>query len=121
MPDLVICLLSALAYHNLSDVNPLKVYFSLPNKGKQSKLIYPPIKVFLFRKNLYELVVIKVETPTGNFKIYDVEETFKHRKTKLSNIDLTFPECIDKISEFIEPLFLSCNNRFWNPDTRKWM
>jgi len=79
-----------------------------------------------------------------------VEETFKQRNTKLSNrfaiyqdefkynenkqiqwkaflrrqisnIDLTFPVCIDKINEFIEPLFLSSNKRSWDPEIRKWM
>jgi len=85
MSESVICLLSALAYHNLSDVNPPKVYIALPNKSKQSKLIYPPVEVFFFRNNLYELGIRKVETPTGNFKIYDAEKTvcdiFRFRNT----------------------------------------
>jgi len=75
MPGAVICLLSALAYYNLSDINPQKVFIALPNKSKMRKIIYPPVEVFYFRDNLYELGKRKIETPTGDFWIYDEEKT----------------------------------------------
>jgi predicted transcriptional regulator of viral defense system len=71
----VICLLSALDYHQLSTINPSKVYVALPNKEKRSKIEYPPVEVFYFRDRFYDCGIEEIVTKTGTFKIYDAEKT----------------------------------------------
>ncbi len=71
----VICLLSALEYHQLSTINPHKVYVALPNKEKCSKIEYPPVVVFYYRDRFYDCGIEEIVTKTGTFKIYDAEKT----------------------------------------------
>lgn len=75
MPQAVICLLSALEYHQLTTINPGRISVALPNKGKQNKLEHLPISVYYFRDNLYNCGKEEVETPTGTFRIYCAEKT----------------------------------------------
>lgn len=75
MPKGVICLLSALEYHQLSTINPHKVYVALPNKEKRSKMEYPPLEVYYFRARFYDCGIEEIVTKTGTFKIYDAEKT----------------------------------------------
>lgn len=71
----IICLISALEYHELSTINPEIVYVAIPNSDKRTKIDYPPVKVFYFRKRFYELGIEEVETEIGSFKIYSAEKT----------------------------------------------
>jgi len=71
----VICLISALEYHELSTVNPEFVYAAIPNSERETKIKYPPVKVFFFRKKIYEVGIESVKTKFGTFKIYNPEKT----------------------------------------------
>ena len=71
----VICLISALEFHQLSTINPSQVYVALPNSDKQNNINYPPLKVFYFRKRFYELGIEVKITKAGTFKIYNAEKT----------------------------------------------
>ncbi len=75
MPKGVICLISALEYHQLTTVNPSKIYVALPNKEKPGKLKYPPTEVFYFRDQFYNRGIKEIQTESGNFKIYNAEKT----------------------------------------------
>ncbi|MBS3742104.1 MAG: Abortive infection protein AbiEi [Candidatus Cloacimonetes bacterium] len=71
----IICLVSALEYHNLSTVNPDKIYVAIPHSEKKVNLIYPPVKFFFFRKRYYDIGIEKVQAEVGSFKIYIPEKT----------------------------------------------
>ena len=71
----IICLISALEFHQLSTINPSKVYVALPNSDKQSIIEYPPVNVFYFRNRFYNLGIKEKITKTGTFKIYNEEKT----------------------------------------------
>lgn len=71
----IICLISALEFHNLSNINPEKIYVAIPHSEKKVKIIYPPVKFFFFRKRFYEFGIEQVKTKFGIFKIYDKEKT----------------------------------------------
>jgi len=71
----IICLISALEFHQLSTINPSEVYVALPNSDKQNSIKYPPVKVFYFRKRFYELGIELKITKAGTFKIYNAEKT----------------------------------------------
>lgn len=75
MPQAVIALVSALAYYEFTTFNPSKVHLAIPNDAKPAKLNFPPVEVYYFRKNQYE-VGIEEETIQGHsVKIYNKEKT----------------------------------------------
>lgn len=74
-PKSVICLLSALAFHDITDHIPNEIYIALPRDVKPPKLSYPPIKAFHFSDSSYE-AGIEVHTLDGkSIKIYCPEKT----------------------------------------------
>jgi len=72
---IVICLLSALEYHELSTVNPSTIYAALPRDEKAPKLNYPPVKFYRWKGNMYEQGIEKIKTKSGIVKIYNKEKT----------------------------------------------
>ena len=46
VPKAIICLVSALAFHDLTDRLPAQVYIMLPRHTKAPRLAYPPLRVF---------------------------------------------------------------------------
>jgi len=75
MPKGVICLLSALDYHELTTFNPSEVYVAIPHADKPPKMKYPPIKTFFFRERLYAPGVIRVRTGNSIVRVYNKEKT----------------------------------------------
>jgi predicted transcriptional regulator of viral defense system len=75
MPRGVICLLSALDYHDLTTFNPSEVYVAIPHADKPPKITYPPVKTFFFRDRFYAPGIIKVRTPNGTVRVYNMEKT----------------------------------------------
>ena len=52
-PKAIICLLSALAFHGLTDQLPRKVWFAIGAKDWTPKIPYPPIRMVRFREPYY--------------------------------------------------------------------
>lgn len=52
----VICLSSALAYHELTTFNPSKITLAVPNNTDRFDLNSPPIDIFFYRENIYNAV-----------------------------------------------------------------
>ncbi|MBL1214506.1 MAG: type IV toxin-antitoxin system AbiEi family antitoxin domain-containing protein [Ignavibacteriae bacterium] len=71
----VICLSSAIAFHELSTVNPAQINAALPKSEKPPKISYPPVKFFFWEKSIYETGIIKIKTKSGIVKIYNKEKT----------------------------------------------
>lgn len=71
----VICLSSALAYHELSTINPAQIYAALPRDEKAPKISFPPIKFFRWKDDMYEQGIDKIKTKSGIVKIYNKEKT----------------------------------------------
>ena len=88
----IICLGSALAYHELTTFNPSKIDVAVPNNTDKFELNYPPINVYYFRENMYKAGIGVVERSYGNFKVYNKPKTvcdmFRYRN-KLGE-DLAF-------------------------------
>ena len=53
VPRAVICLISALYYHDLTTQIPFKVYIALPRDVKTPKIEYPPVWTFHFSEEPY--------------------------------------------------------------------
>lgn len=71
----IICLGSALAYHELTTFNPSRIDVAVPNNTDKFKVNYPPINVYYFRENMYKTGIDIVERNYGNFKVYNKPKT----------------------------------------------
>ena len=84
VPRAVICLISALYFHELTTQIPHAIYFALPRDVKAPKIHYPPIRVFHFSAEPYKAGVVEHEVDGIKVKIYDREKTvadcFKFRQ-----------------------------------------
>lgn len=88
----IICLTSALAYHELTTFNPSKVTVAVPNNTDKFKLNFPPIDVYYYRKNIYTAGVQQIDRSYGSFKVYNKSKTvcdMFHYRNKLGE-DLAF-------------------------------
>ncbi|HYN78668.1 MAG TPA: type IV toxin-antitoxin system AbiEi family antitoxin domain-containing protein [Lamprocystis sp. (in: g-proteobacteria)] len=47
-PRAVICLLSALRFHEITTQAPFEVWLAIPNKGRPPRLDYPPLRIARF-------------------------------------------------------------------------
>jgi predicted transcriptional regulator of viral defense system len=74
-PSSVICLISALDYHELSTINPSSIYAAIPKSKKPPVINYPPIKFYFWENLIYKIGIMKIKTTSGVVKIYDKEKT----------------------------------------------
>jgi len=75
VPNGVLCLETAIDYHNLSTNIPFEYKVAIPLKSKVVIPDYPPIKLLYFTKSNYELGIIKIRIAGFDVKIYDIEKT----------------------------------------------
>lgn len=71
----IICLGSALAYHELTTFNPSKIDVAVPNNTDKFQVSYPPINVYYFRENMYKAGIDVVVRSYGSFKVYNKPKT----------------------------------------------
>ena len=75
VPGGVVCLLSALAYYELTTSNPSEVYLAIPRTAWAPKVEYPPIRFFRFSPRMMSLGVVTVRASRSAFSIFDREKT----------------------------------------------
>ena len=75
MPRAVICLISALYFHELTTQIPHQIYFALPRDVKTPKVKYPPIRVFHFSQESYQAGIVENMVDGVKVKIYNREKT----------------------------------------------
>jgi predicted transcriptional regulator of viral defense system len=83
VPRGVICLLSALAFHNLTTQVPHEVYLAVPRASEPPRIDYPPVRVFRFGARTYAAGVERHDLDGTPVRIYSREKTladcFKYR------------------------------------------
>ena len=83
VPRGVICLISALAYHELTTQIPHEVYLALPRGGEPPRLEYPPVRVFWFTGEAFTAGIDTHPLDGVPTRIYSAEKTladcFKYR------------------------------------------
>ncbi len=81
----VICLVSALDFHNLTTQIPHRVHIALPKDSRTPKMDYPPIQVYHFGLASYSSGIDEYKLDGIPIKIYCPEKTladcFKFRNT----------------------------------------
>jgi len=83
VPGGVICLISALAYHELTTQIPHEVHLALPRGAEPPRLEHPPLRVFWFTGEAFTAGVDTHQLDGIPVRIYSVEKTladcFKYR------------------------------------------
>lgn len=83
VPTGAICLISALAYHELTTQIPHEVYLALPRGAEPPRLDYPPVRIFWFTGEAFTEGIETREVDGVPVRIYGVEKTladcFKYR------------------------------------------
>lgn len=83
VPGGVICLISALAFHELTTQIPHEVYLALPRGAEPPRLSHPPIRVFWFTKGTFEFGLESHKLDGTRVRIYSPEKSvadcFKYR------------------------------------------
>jgi len=83
VPTGVICLISALAYHELTTQIPHEVYLALPRGAEPPRLDHPPVRVFWFTGKAFTEGIDTPELDGVAVRIYSAEKTladcFKYR------------------------------------------
>ena len=73
-PKAVICLISALSFHNLTTEIPSNVYIALPRDIKKPRIKYPPLYVIRLKYKAYRSGVEKHMLDGVPVKIYNKEK-----------------------------------------------
>lgn len=83
IPKGVICLISALAFHQMTTQIPHAIFLAIAANDQAPALRYPPLRLFWYSKTAFEDGVEAVEVDGTRVRIYSVERTladcFKYR------------------------------------------
>jgi predicted transcriptional regulator of viral defense system len=83
VPKGVICLISALSFHNLTTQIPHQVYVALPLDAEKPRLVYPPVRLFWLSLPAYSAGIEEHLLDGVTVRVYNREKTiadcFKYR------------------------------------------
>ncbi len=75
VPRGVICLISALAFHQMTTQIPHAVYLAIGANDQAPTLRYPPLRLFWYSKEIHESGVNETEMDGATVRIYSSEKT----------------------------------------------
>ena len=75
VPKGVICLLSALAFHQMTTQVPHAVYLAIPANDQAPALAYPPLRLFWYSKAVHESGISATKMDGVTIRIYSPEKT----------------------------------------------
>ncbi len=83
IPKAVICLISALSYHEITTEIPHEIYLALPRGAEPPRLDFPPLRIFWFGGPAFEEGIEKHVVDDIPVQVYSLEKTladcFKYR------------------------------------------
>jgi predicted transcriptional regulator of viral defense system len=83
VPKGVICLISALSYHEMTTEIPHEIYLALPRGAEPPRLDYPPLRIFWFSGPAFEEGIERHDVDGIPMQVYSPEKTlvdcFKYR------------------------------------------
>ena len=83
VPHGVICLLSALAYHNIGTQNPYQIWIAVDRRARKPKVDFPPLRIFRFSGQALDMGVEEATVEGVKVRIYNpaktVADCFKYR------------------------------------------
>ena len=75
IPGGVICLISALSYHEITTQIPHEIHVALPRGAEEPRLDYPPIKTYRFTGEAFTAGVDTHDIDSVSVRIYSPEKT----------------------------------------------
>jgi len=85
VPKGVLCLLSALRFHDLTTQNPFEVWLAIENKMRIPKIETVPVRVFRFAPQVYEAGIETHQIEGVEVKVYSAAKTvadcFRYQST----------------------------------------
>lgn len=75
IPNGVICLISALAFHEITTQIPHFVYVALPSQAHKPAISYPPMRYFWYSQKLLRTGVQEHSIDGCTIMIFDIEKT----------------------------------------------
>jgi predicted transcriptional regulator of viral defense system len=75
IPKGIVCLISALAFHNLTTQIPRQVYVALPLAAEKPRLTYPPVRLFWLSSSSYSAGIEEQVLDGIRVRIYSWEKT----------------------------------------------
>lgn len=75
VPHAVICLRSALAFHELGTVSPAEIDVAIPNKARTPQIKYPPVAFYYFSDSVYQYGIQEHDLGPATVKVYSPEKT----------------------------------------------
>jgi len=75
IPHGVICLISALAFHEITTQIPHFVYVALPSQAHKPVIDYPPMRYFWYSQKLLRTGVQKHSIDGCTIRVFDIEKT----------------------------------------------
>lgn len=83
VPSGVLCLVSALRFHKLTDENPREISLAMPRGYHTPGISYPPVRYFVFSGRAFSSGIGTCEFAGTTVKVYSIEKTiadcFKYR------------------------------------------
>ena len=83
IPNGVVCLISALAFHDITTQVPHEVYIAVERISRPPKVDYPPVRVFRFTGGAFKTGIESHDTEGVPLRVYSPEKTiadcFKYR------------------------------------------
>jgi predicted transcriptional regulator of viral defense system len=75
IPKGIVCLLSALAFHEATNEIPKYIDVAIPRGAHENKIRYPPVKFYRFAPNTWKAGVEKHEIEGHEIKVYSLAKT----------------------------------------------
>lgn len=75
VPRGVICLISALAFHQMTSQVPHSVYVAIPANDQAPRLSHPPLRLFWYSKTIHESGITEQQIDGTTVRIYSPEKT----------------------------------------------
>lgn len=83
VPKGVVCLLSALRFHNVTTQNPFEVWLAIERRSRAPVLEYPPLRIFRFSGRAFTSGVERHVLEGQHVRVYNLAKTiadlFKYR------------------------------------------
>jgi predicted transcriptional regulator of viral defense system len=85
VPYGVVCLISALAIHEITTQVPHEVYIAIPRGARPPRIDHPPVRAFRFSEPTFSAGIERMKMDDMLLKVYCPEKTlvdcFRHRNT----------------------------------------
>jgi len=75
VPDGIVCLVSALAFHKITPEVPHEIYLAIPTGKEKPKVDFPPMRIFHFSKETYSAGIGQHKMDGQKIRVYSMEKT----------------------------------------------